>query len=131
MSAESNMLKARAQLLMDQPFFGTLALKLKLVQDDAHCDTAATDGTRLVYNSKFITKLDTVTRKGLIAHEVMHCVFNHMTRRQHRDHKLWNIATDFAINSHLIDCGFVLPEGGLIDKQYNDMTAEAIYNKLD
>ena len=131
MAAESDMLKARAQLLMDQPFFGTLALKLKLIQDDENCKTAATDGTRLVYNSTFITKLDTVTRKGLIAHEVMHCVFNHMTRRQQRDTKLWNIATDFAINSHLLDCGFVLPEGALVDKQYQDMTAEAIYNKLD
>ena len=130
MSAESDMLKARAQLLMDQPFFGTLALRLKLVQDDDNCDTAATDGTRLVYNSKFIGKLDTVTRKGLIAHEVMHCVFNHMTRRQERDPKVWNVATDLAINTHLLDCGFLLPEGGLVDNQYKDMTAEAIYNKI-
>ena len=30
MSAESDMLKARAQLLMDQPFFGTLALKAQV-----------------------------------------------------------------------------------------------------
>lgn len=130
MAAESNMLKARAQLLMEQPFFGTLALRLKLVQDDENCDTAATDGTRLIYNSKFIDKLDNVTRKGLIAHEVMHCVFNHMTRRQERDSKIWNIATDYAINIHLEDCGFVLPEGGLVDKQFTDMTAEAIYNQI-
>lgn len=131
MSAESDMLKARAQLLMDQPFFGALALRLKLVQDNDNCDTAATDGIRLVYNSKYIGKLDTVTRKGLIAHEVMHCVFNHMTRRQERDPKLWNIAADYAINNHLIDCGFVLPEGGLIDEKYKDMTAEKIYANLD
>ena len=45
MSAEGEMLKARAQLLMDQPFFGVLALRLKLMQDDDNCDTAATDGT--------------------------------------------------------------------------------------
>ena len=103
MSAESDMLKARAQLLMDQPFFGALALRLKLVQDDETRDV--TDGVRLVYNSKFIGKLDTTTRKGLIAHEVMHCVFNHMTRRQERDPKMWNIATDYAINNHLIESG--------------------------
>lgn len=130
MSAESDMLKARAQLLMEQPFFGTLALKLKLVQDDDNCDTAATDGTRLVYNSKFIGKLDNLTRKGLVAHEVMHCVFNHMTRRGERDHKIWNAACDFAINSHLLDSGFILPEGGLVDRQYDGMSAEAIYNKI-
>lgn len=130
MTAESDMLKARAQLLMDQPFFGTLALRLKLIATD-ETKTAATDGKRLIYNPEFISKLDGVTRKGLIAHEVMHCVFNHMTRRQSRDHKLWNIAADFAINLHLKDSGFVLPDGGLLDEAYRDMTAEEIYNKLD
>lgn len=129
MSAEGDMLKARAQLLMDQPFFGTLALRLKMIATD-ETETAATDGKRLIYNPKFIEKLDGMTRKGLIAHEVMHCVFNHMTRRQHRDHKKWNIATDYAINLHLKDSGFVLPEGGLIDEAYRDMSAEEIYNKL-
>ena len=32
MSAESKMLKARAQLIMENPFFGVLALKLKLIE---------------------------------------------------------------------------------------------------
>lgn len=129
MSAESDMLKARAQLLMDQPFFGTLALRLKLVATE-DTKTAATDGTRLLYNPKYIQSLSPAPRKGLIAHEVMHCVWNHMTRRNSRDHKRWNIATDYAINPHLIECGFVLPDGGLIDKQYYDMSADEIYNKL-
>lgn len=130
MSAESEMRKSRAQLLMDHPFFGVLALKLNLVQDDQNCDTAATDGKRLLYNAAFITKLTSLTRKGLIAHEVMHCVFNHMTRRQGRDPKIWNAAADFAINIHLKDEGFYLPDGGLIDEQYRGMSAEAIYNKI-
>ena len=130
MSAESAMLKARAQLLMDQPFFGTLALRLKLVSTE-DTETAATDGTRLLYNPKFINKLTSLTTKGLLAHEVMHCVFSHMTRRQERDSKRWNIATDYAINLHLKDCGFVLPDGGLVDEKYRDMSAEEIYNKLD
>jgi len=129
MSAESSMLKARAQLLMDQPFFGTLALRLKLVQNE-DIGTAATDGQRLLYASKFIAKLDPAQLKGLIAHEVMHCVFNHMTRRQQRDEKVWNVAADLAINNHLLECGFILPDGGLVDKQYANMTAEAIYNKI-
>jgi predicted metal-dependent peptidase len=130
MSAESDMFKARSQLLMDQPFFGTLALRLKLVQDDDNCATAQTDGKRLTYNSKFIEKLTSAERKGLIAHEVMHCVWNHMTRRNNRDHKKWNIAGDYAINPHLIECGFILPAGGLIDKAYYDMSVDSIYNKL-
>jgi len=129
MSAESAMLKARAQLLMDQPFFGTLAIKLKLVADP-EVKTAATDGARLLYAPDFVSKLDPIKLRGLIAHEVMHCVFNHMTRRQERDSKIWNSACDFAINSHLVSSGFVLPDGALLSKDYEDMTAEEIYNRI-
>lgn len=129
MSAESKMLKARAQLIMENPFFGVLALKLKLIEN-AECKTAATDGTRLLYAPKFIDKLSNVEVKGLVAHEVMHCVWNHMTRRNQRDPKKWNIACDFAINPYLIQCGFVLPQGALVDPQFNDWSADAIYNKL-
>ena len=129
MSAESLLLKARTALLMEQPFFGTLAIRLKPVADD-EIKTAATDGQRLIYAPSYISKLTSPQLKGLIAHEVMHCVFNHMTRRQDRDHKIWNSACDYAINSHLIDCGFILPDGGLVDKQFNGLTAEEIYNRI-
>lgn len=131
MSVENKFLKARAKLLMEQPFFGTLALRLKVVETDK-VDTAATDGRQLMYNAKFIDKLTSHQLVGLVAHEVMHCVFNHMTRRQERDPKLWNIACDYAINDHLLACNFILPDGGIVDTEgkYKDMSAEAIYNEL-
>lgn len=129
MSAESALVKARSQLLMEQPFFGTLAIRLRPTQRE-DVKTAATDGTHLYYNPEFINKLDPLQLRGLIAHEVLHCVFNHTTRRQERDPSLWNVACDYAINSHLIEAGFILPKGALIEPAYKDMTSEAIYNKL-
>ena len=99
MSAEGALIKARSQLLMDQPFFGTLAIRLRPVHKD-DIKTAATDGFHFFYNEAFVSKLDPVQLRGLIAHEVLHCVFNHMTRRQERDHSLWNVACDYAINGH-------------------------------
>lgn len=129
MSAEGALIKARSQLLMDQPFFGTLAIRLRPVRKD-DIKTAATDGSHFFYNEAFVSKLDPVQLRGLIAHEVMHCVFNHMTRRQERDHSLWNVACDYAINDHLIQSGFILPKGGLHDPAYKNMSAEAIYNQL-
>lgn len=129
MSAEGALVKARSQLLMDQPFFGTLAIRLRPVQRD-DIKTAATDGTHLFYNPPYIDKLDPVQLRGLIAHEVMHCVFNHMTRRQERNPELWNVACDYAINNHLIDAGFILPKGGLVDPAYKNMSAEQIYSLL-
>jgi predicted metal-dependent peptidase len=132
--AEAAMIKARSKLLMDQPFFGALALKLKLVPvlDPAVVDTAAVDGRNMFYHPPFVNGLQKAALEGLVAHEVMHCVFNHMSRRAHRDNQTWNIACDYTINSHLLDNGFVLPDGGIIDtdKKYVGWNAEAIYSDL-
>lgn len=137
--AEGLMIKARAELLMKQPFFGALALRLDLVPilDESVCDTAATDGRKMYYYPPFVNGLVSGNSKakvvGLVAHEVMHCVFNHMTRRNHRDMQDWNIACDYAINTHLIDNGFILPDEGIIDKdgKYKGWHAEAIYNDIN
>ena len=50
MSAENQILKARTKLLIEQPFFGTLALRLKVVEKP-EIDTAATDGKHHFYNT--------------------------------------------------------------------------------
>jgi len=129
MSAESALIKARSQLIMDQPFYGTLSLRLRLLVSE-DIKTAATDGTSLIYNPEFILKQDAMQLRGLIAHEVQHCVFNHHTRRQERDPELWNIACDYAINNYLIKCDFILPKNALVDPAYDGMSAEQIYSKL-
>ena len=131
MSAENKFLKARANLLIEQPFFGTLALRLKIVETD-RVKTAATDGKHLFYNADFVNKLTSHETMGLVAHEVMHCVLQHMTRRQERDPTIWNVAGDYKINGHLVNNGFILPEGGLIDTdgEYDEDSTEALYAKL-
>lgn len=129
MMAYDQMTRARANLLIEQPFFGTLAIKLKLVETE-DIPTAGTDMERLVFNPKFIAKQSSHQTLGLVAHEVMHCVLSHPLRRGERDPELWNVACDHAINLHLLEQGFILPDGGIHDEQYRDMTAEAIYNML-
>ena len=44
--------KARSQLILVSPFFGTLALRLKPIADES-IGTAATDGERIIYNPKW------------------------------------------------------------------------------
>ena len=85
--------KARSRLVLDQPFFGTLCLRLKPVQSD-EMETAATDGEHIYYNPKYFLKLREPERVGLLAHEVMHVALLHMLRRQEREHRKWNVATD-------------------------------------
>jgi len=121
--------KARTALVLDNPFFGALSMRLKIIEDPK-CDTAWVDGTNLGYNPDFVSELPFDQVKGVMAHEVMHCGLNHPARRGHRDPKKWNIACDHAINPILLNNGFALPDGALNDPQYHDMSADVIYSKL-
>ena len=131
---ENALIKARADLLMNAPFFGSLALRLKFVQiDDPNViNTAATDGRNFFFHPPFIKSLTKEKLKGLVAHEVMHCVFQHMQRRNGRDMEDWNIACDYTINEHLLKCGFHLPDEGIFDteKKFVDWNAETIYAEI-
>jgi len=120
------MIHARTTLIIDSPFFGTLAMKLKM-KIDPTCGTAWTNGTHIGYNPWFIQKLTKRERVGLVAHEVMHCALLHHTRREHRDPKLWNIACDYVINSLLIREGFSLPKCGLLDRDWYYNFSEEAY----
>lgn len=123
------MSEARARLVLDHPFFGALALRLRLVEDSS-IPTAWTDGVHLGYNPRFIGTLSTEAIKGLVCHEVMHCALQHHTRRGSRDPDRWNTAIDYVTNPIIIDAGMTLPPRGLIDPQYAGMSAEQVYALL-
>ena len=120
--------KARSRLVLDNPFFGTLCLRQKPTEWEQ--PTGAVDGKHLFYNPNWFEKLTELERVGFLAHEVMHLVLMHHTRRQERNPHKWNVAADYAINNHLLAEGFILPKGGLVDDQYIGMSTEQIYNLL-
>jgi predicted metal-dependent peptidase len=120
--------RARVQLILMQPFFGTLSLRLKLIPGDL--PTMATDGSRIVYNPAFVDQLKPAELEGTLAHEVMHCALGHQCRRGTRDPGLWNEAADLAINPILTANGFTLPAGALIDSAFANLSAEEIYARL-
>jgi len=131
MNAEQKMLKARTLLILDHPFFGCLALRLKMSETNEH-QTAITDGKNLLYNPAFVDKLSNQETLGFVAHEVMHAALGHTWRQGNRKAKKWNMATDYTINSNLLEAGFTLPNGALIDHTnlYDNMSAEEIYKAL-
>jgi predicted metal-dependent peptidase len=120
---------ARTALVLDQPFWGSLALRLKVVEDPT-CKTAWVDGVTLGYSPTFIESLTHAETVGTLAHEVSHCALGHPWRRAGRDLKRWNVACDHAINPMLAASGFLLPEGGLLDPANDGKTAEWIYDRL-
>ncbi len=120
--------RARTQLLLNQPFFGTLCLRLKLMTGAV--PTMATDGRRIVYDPAFVNSLEPAELEAVLAHEVLHCALGHRCRRGERDPRLWNEAADLAINPILVGNGFTLPEGALIDPAFDNLSAEEIYARL-
>jgi predicted metal-dependent peptidase len=114
---------------LDHPFFGHLALRLKLVED-GKCDTAWSDGRILAYNPLYIKILPREKLKGLMGHVVMHPACRHHLRRNGRDPGLWNMACDYAINWILLEAGLTLPDGYLDDPGLRGKTADDIYVQL-
>jgi len=131
--------KHTARLLQAEPFFAALSRRI-----DKKASTAVpTAGVRvaknghfeMIYNPEFFEKLTDVERAGVLKHEFYHLVFEHVTGRLPEEGmtKMWNFATDLAINSNLRG---ELPEGGLIpgEGHFADMpvglTAEAYFGLL-
>ena len=121
--------RARATLILDQPFFGELAMRLKMVEDPS-IPTLNVNGKIIRYNPEFVDGLTPNVLKSAVAHEVMHCVLDHMDRLGERNPKKWNQAADYALNQLLEDVGFELGEGWLIDPAYKGMGADKIYSML-
>lgn len=124
---------ARIGLLMRHSFFGALATRLRIQSADDWCPTAATDGRHLYFNTQFFNAMTNKEIEFVIAHEILHCVYDHLSRRQHRDPKLYNIAADYIVNNLLIrdrigakpsivDC--------FHDRKYEGWTSEEVYDEL-
>ncbi|QOE32464.1 putative metallopeptidase [Klebsiella phage Muenster] len=69
---------------------------------------------------------------AVICHEILHCAYDHFLRRGMRDPSRFNRAADYAINQ-IIDRDGIgkLPDGCLLDKKFENMTAEEIYLLLE
>ena len=126
---EKKLTKARAGLILDQPFFGALSLRLKM-EEKPGFGTVGTDGARLIWDPAYIKDLSLEQVKALWAEEVLHCGLAHHLRRGNRDHKKWNLACDQAIFNILRDSGFVLPPDTRVNPAYKDKTAEEVYSLM-
>jgi len=127
------LITARVGLLLKASFFGNLATRLKLVNADEWCGTAATDGRNFYYNSRFIKMLRPKEIEFLFGHEVLHCVYDHFGRRGERDPQLFNIANDFCVNADLIKHHVgekITTVPCLYDPKYDGMSSEEIYDIL-
>ena len=124
---------ARVGLLLRHPFFGNMATRLRIKEADDWVPTAAVDGRNLYFNTQFFNAMDNKEIEFVIAHEILHCVFDHLTRRDDRDPQIYNIAADYIVNNllvrdrignkpKLIDC--------FQDFKYDGWSSEAVYDDI-
>lgn len=109
------------------PFFHTFASSLRYVETDGF---ERMDGKkdplplaavgfvpnspvgRLYINPTNFLNLNIRKAAGLVVHEILHIVYDHLHYEQARTHpKIWNIATDCTINQQVIAMGYDIPNG--------------------
>jgi predicted metal-dependent peptidase len=127
------------QLLDLHPFWGHLLLQAELIADPDFPALAATDGRcRIWYNPTRTRELAKDELGFLLLHEIGHHVQDSFSRLEGRDARLWNMATDYAINRVVLNIRhaatyqplYRMPKGGLHDERFTGRIAESIYETL-
>lgn len=113
-------------------FIGSLLGQHNIVWDEK-AETAWCDGETIGLNPWFFFALEKDERVTLLAHEVWHTGFDHMSRIMERDPGTWNQAADYVINNMMDSNGYKftgLLQIGCLDHQYDNMTTEEVYDSL-
>lgn len=128
---------AKAALNTRLPHIGILAEKLRFIYT-FEVDTQATDGYNVFVNPKFTNDLTIEGKMFVMAHELMHCLLNHIRRAKAIDamNMKGNIAADYEVNQTLVDLGLVTEKvikdlGGYIDKKWSRKPFEHIFNQME
>jgi len=143
------------RLLMSEPFYAALSRRIEKKRNDS-IPTAGVrindDGRlELSYNAKFFEELNDQQRQGVLIHEFSHLVYEHLTGRlpdslagvmqtknptseQMKEFKLWNIATDLAINWHIgadkLPESCCIPGGKMFEDFEGGLAAEVYFDML-
>lgn len=132
--------RAKAALVHLCPFFGEFIGKLRPIYT-FRIETQATDGKDLLINPQFTYNLDFSQKVFVMAHEIMHCVLNHMRRAKNLGitPKQANIAADYECNISLakdagtdglgiISIATMQKTKAYVDKKYAGWGFERIYD---
>ncbi len=113
-------------LLREQPFFGSLALRLP-IRADAGRETLASDGREIRYAPDWVAETDAHLIETAIARVVLACALKHHTRRGERDAERWQRASQLVTHGLLRDAGFALPPDA---EAWDGMSVEQAYDRL-
>ena len=135
------LLLSRMRILSNNGFYGLLLMHM-IYSIDKNCETASTNGRRIVFGPQFLDEISDSELDFVMMHEILHVVLQHCLRQGKRDDFLYNIACDIVVNSNILfskkmDLSFITlkkygesihlaPNG----KEGYEYTAEEIYDML-
>jgi len=108
--------------LQDAPFFAEMSRYIRKIPT-TDLPTAGVafdpeyDDITLYWNPDFFRSMSDAEVRGVLLHEFYHLIFCHLTNRRKNPAKMWNVGTDLAINSIIVNHeskSYALPKGGLI-----------------
>jgi predicted metal-dependent peptidase len=129
-AVERKLAAARARLVLERPFLGSLVLHLALVPAP-RLRTIGTDARAIYFNPAFVDRLSLAETQFVLAHEALHCALGHFHRGRHRVRARWDRACDYAVNQLRADDGLGAPRGALLDPAFRGLAAEEIYPLLE
>ncbi len=119
----------KRKLLIKYPSFGSIIANLEF-QESKKVASAGTDGKVVLYNPEFVNGLTDKEMIFLFIHEICHVAFEHISRSEGKDKRIWNIATDSVINALLKRDGLQMIDGVVDIPEAVNYDAEEMYNKL-
>ena len=123
--------KAKAQIVLDHPFFASILLRRPLIKRDDIPTLAVDAKGRIYYNETFLESLTVPQIVWGLCHEVGHVIGQHASRVGHRNQRKWNYAGDAWINDTLTDARVGDPIPNTVNMPGSkDDTVENIYDKL-
>lgn len=82
-------------------FYAAVLNPLEIVEANDWCKSICTDGVRLYVNRDFILSLTIKKLTYMLAHEALHLILDHLSRRGLRDRGRWGMAIDYYTNWNL------------------------------
>ena len=121
--------QAKAKLLLEHPFFGSIATNLNLKPNSNIVAIHYSQDT-LEFNSEYIDALNIDEVSTILASSAMSQALYHSDRGQGKIKSLWEVASEYAISSLLLENGFVMHPMAKFSQEYNGLYTEEIYHLL-
>lgn len=134
-TVEERIASARLDLAINMPFYGSVFLRMKVLEDDT-VPTAYTDGNVIGYNPDYLATLTHKQIIGAFVHEVLHVILKHHLRaaaclEYKLNHQLHNYACDYALNPIIKRSpGMDIKSTWLYEEKWDDELSDYIFEQL-